>query len=115
MHHLKHISISSCRVGAWRLLDLLKDLQLPISLLVNSEIYNHCPELPAAYCKQLTEAGLACEIVGHGCSNAEKQVVMTSTLCIQLCDTLSPHQAEKHSPLLCFTTKHVVNENVLYG
>lgn len=43
---------------------------MPVSLLVNSEIYNHCPELPAEYCKQLRH----CEIVGHGQSNACKQV-----------------------------------------
>ena len=63
-----------CRVGAFRLLDLLKELKFPVSLLVNSEIYNHCPEVPAAYCQQLADIGRACEIVGHGCSNAERQV-----------------------------------------
>lgn len=60
-----------CRVGAWRLLDLLNEMNLPVSLLVNSEIYNQCPELPAEYCKQLDH----CEVVGHGQSNACKQVL----------------------------------------
>ena len=66
------------RVGAWRLLDLLKETRFPVSLLVNSAIYSHCPELPAAYCDQLAECGKKCEIVGHGCSNAEKQVTLTT-------------------------------------
>lgn len=68
-----------CRVGAFRLLDLLKELKFPVSLLVNSEIYNHCPEVPAAYCQQLADIGRACEIVGHGCSNAERQVMLTTS------------------------------------
>ena len=69
---------NACSVGAWRLLDLLKELKLPVSLLVNSEIYNQCPELPAEYCKQLSR----CEVVGHGQSNACKQVLYAKSSCI---------------------------------
>lgn len=58
------------------MLDVLKDTGFPVSLLINSEVYNHCPELPAAYCEQLRGHGKSCEIVGHGCSNAEKQVTL---------------------------------------
>jgi hypothetical protein len=36
------------RVGVWRLLDLFDRLQLPVSLLLNSEVYDHCPEVVAA-------------------------------------------------------------------
>lgn len=73
------------------MLDLLKETRFPVSLLVNSEIYSHCPELPAAYYNQLAECGRKCEIVGHGCSNAEKQVMLTTTFSVQLdwCTLLS--------------------------
>ena len=37
------------RVGVWRLLDLFTDLELPISVLLNSEVYDHCPEVVAAF------------------------------------------------------------------
>ena len=50
---------------------MLKELGLPVTLLVNSEIYNHCPELPKEYCRQLQQ----CEVVGHGKSNSYKQVL----------------------------------------
>lgn len=66
-----------CSVGAWRLLDVFEELKLPVSLLVNSEIYNHCPELPAEYCKRIKH----CEVIGHGQSNACKQVLEQHTTC----------------------------------
>src|SRR5437899_7513558 len=37
------------RVGVWRLLDLFRELDLPVSLLVNAAIYDHCPEVVAAF------------------------------------------------------------------
>ncbi len=55
------------RVGVWRLLDLFRELELPISLLVNSAIYDHCPEVVAAF----RERGD--EIVAHGRSNSERE------------------------------------------
>ena len=55
------------RVGAWRLLDLFRTLELPVSLLINSELYGACPELVAAY----REAGA--EIASHGRTNSEHQ------------------------------------------
>jgi allantoinase len=55
------------RVGAWRLLDLLADYSFPCLVLVNSEIYNYCPELPEAF----QAAGH--EIVAHGRGNHERQ------------------------------------------
>lgn len=57
-----------CRVGAWRLLDLLKLLDLPCSLLCNSNVAAHAPDLVKAY----LEAGA--ELVGHGLTNSERQV-----------------------------------------
>jgi len=55
------------RVGVWRLLDLFNTLSLPVSLLVNSEIYQHCPQVVSAF-RQRND-----EIVAHGRSNAERQ------------------------------------------
>ena len=36
------------RVGAWRLLELAERYDLPYALLVNTELYDYCPELIAA-------------------------------------------------------------------
>jgi peptidoglycan/xylan/chitin deacetylase (PgdA/CDA1 family) len=55
------------RVGAWRILELCRSLGLPLTVLVNSRIYEFCPELIAAF----REAG--CEIAAHGRTNAERQ------------------------------------------
>jgi hypothetical protein len=37
------------RVGVWRLLELFDALELPVSLLLNSAVYDHCPEVVAAF------------------------------------------------------------------
>ena len=58
------------RVGAWRLLELANDLDFPYALLVNTELYEYCPEMIAAFSKRGNE------IVGHGRTNAERQVDM---------------------------------------
>jgi allantoinase len=55
------------RVGAWRLLALFEQLSLPATILLNSAIYDHCPELVAAF------RARGDEIAGHGYSNAERQ------------------------------------------
>lgn len=55
------------RVGVWRLLAAFDELDLPVSLLVNSEIYDYCPQVVAAF------RARGDEIVGHGRSNAERQ------------------------------------------
>jgi peptidoglycan/xylan/chitin deacetylase (PgdA/CDA1 family) len=55
------------RVGAWRLLDLFQSLQMPVSLLINSELYGACPQLIDAY----RVAGA--EIAAHGRTNSEHQ------------------------------------------
>jgi peptidoglycan/xylan/chitin deacetylase (PgdA/CDA1 family) len=55
------------RVGAWRMLEIFQALAMPVSLLVNSSLYQHCPELLAAY------RAHGAEIVGHGRTNAERQ------------------------------------------
>jgi peptidoglycan/xylan/chitin deacetylase (PgdA/CDA1 family) len=55
------------RVGAWRMLDLFDQLQLPASVLVNSAMYDYAPQLVAAF------RARGDEILGHGRSNAERQ------------------------------------------
>jgi peptidoglycan/xylan/chitin deacetylase (PgdA/CDA1 family) len=55
------------RVGAWRCLDLFDELGLPTGALINTALYDHCPELVAA----LVARGD--ELIGHGHSNAERQ------------------------------------------
>ena len=58
------------RVGVWRLIELLDQLQLPASVLVNTSLYDYCPEVIAAF------RARGDEIVAHGRSNAERQGVL---------------------------------------
>ncbi|MCX7197643.1 MAG: polysaccharide deacetylase family protein [Proteobacteria bacterium] len=58
------------RVGAWRLLEFAEEYGLPYALLINSALYDYCPELVEAY------AARGDEIVGHGRTNAERQSEM---------------------------------------
>jgi allantoinase len=57
------------RVGVFRLADLFGELKMPVSLLVNAEMYWHAPEAVAAF--------PGAEIVGHGRSNSERQGDLT--------------------------------------
>ena len=58
------------RVGAWRLLELAEAYDLPYALLVNTELYDYCPQMVAAFSKR------GDEIVGHGRSNSERQGIL---------------------------------------
>lgn len=55
------------RVGAWRCLELFDSLALPSSTLLNTALYDHCPELVAA------SVARGDELIGHGHSNSERQ------------------------------------------
>ena len=55
------------RVGAWRLLQLLDELKLPATVLLNSTMYDHAPELVAAH------RARGDEMAGHGRTNSERQ------------------------------------------
>ena len=59
------------RVGAWRLLELAQRYELPLAVLINTALYDYCPELVSAF----RERGD--EIVGHGRTNAERQADMS--------------------------------------
>lgn len=58
------------RVGAWRCLDLFDKLAMPTGALINTALYDHCPELVAA----LVSRGD--ELIGHGHTNAHQQGVL---------------------------------------
>ena len=58
------------RVGAWRCLDLFDELNLPTGVILNTALYDHCPELVAAF------AARGNELIGHGHTNAERQAAM---------------------------------------
>ena len=58
------------RVGAWRCLELFDSLGMPAAALINTALYDHCPELIAA-CVARGD-----ELVGHGHSNAERQAAL---------------------------------------
>ena len=53
------------RVGVFRLAELFAELNLPVSLLLNSEMYRHAPQAVAAFADA--------EIIGHGRTNSERQ------------------------------------------
>jgi peptidoglycan/xylan/chitin deacetylase (PgdA/CDA1 family) len=55
------------RVGAWRCLEVFEQLGLPAAALINTALYDHCPELIQAFVDR------GDEIVGHGHTNAERQ------------------------------------------
>lgn len=58
------------RVGGWRLLQLLDALGLPATVLLNSTMYDHAPELVAGH------RARGDEMAGHGRSNSERQSVL---------------------------------------
>lgn len=55
------------RVGAWRMLEMFDELDLPVSVIANSAMYEYAPGVMAAY------RARGDEIVGHGRTNSERQ------------------------------------------
>ena len=55
------------RVGAWRCIELFESLALPAGVLINTALYDHCPDLVAAF------ATRGDELIAHGHTNAERQ------------------------------------------
>ena len=53
------------RVGGWRLIELFEEYDFPMSILLNTACYDHCPELIKAF----NDRGD--EIVAHGHTNSE--------------------------------------------
>jgi allantoinase len=61
------------RVGAWRLLELFRQHRLPLSLLINSELYEVAPQLIAAFRSH------GAEVASHGRTNSEHQAALNET------------------------------------
>jgi peptidoglycan/xylan/chitin deacetylase (PgdA/CDA1 family) len=83
------------RVGAWRLIELADEYRLPYALLLNTALYDYCPELVAAF------RARGDEIVGHGRTNSERQADMTleeERRCISEA-TAAIERHEGHKPL----------------
>jgi allantoinase len=59
------------RVGAWRCLELFDQLALPTGAIINTALYDHCPDLVSAIVKR------GDELIGHGHSNSERQGILT--------------------------------------
>jgi allantoinase len=58
------------RVGIWRMLQLFDGLSLPTTVLLNSSLYDYCPEVVAAFRTR------GDEIAGHGRTNSERQSLL---------------------------------------
>jgi allantoinase len=80
------------RVGAWRLLALLQSLRLPVTVLLNSELYASCPQLVDA-CR-----AMGAEIAAHGRTNSEHQGGLDEAaeraLIAQVTQTLHRHEGQ---------------------
>jgi allantoinase len=81
------------RVGAWRLLELAEAYDLPYALLVNTALYDYCPQMVAAFSRR------GDEIVGHGRTNAERQVDLPleaeRQLIREAADTIERHEGKR--------------------
>jgi allantoinase len=58
------------RVGVWRCLELFETLKLPVGALINTALYDYCPEVVEAFVKR------GDELIGHGHTNSERQSEM---------------------------------------
>lgn len=80
------------RVGAWRLLDLANTYDFPYALLTNTELYDYCPEMIAAF------SARGDEIVAHGRTNAERQADMSfeqeRACIIEATQTIAQHEGK---------------------
>jgi len=79
------------RVGAWRLLQLFDQLELPASVIVNSAMYEYAPQLLTAF-RQRGD-----EFVGHARTNSERQSTLSEAeeqrLIAEATDVLRRHEA----------------------
>jgi peptidoglycan/xylan/chitin deacetylase (PgdA/CDA1 family) len=55
------------RVGVWRCLELFDSLKLPVGALINTALYDYCPEVVEAHVKR------GDELIGHGHTNSDRQ------------------------------------------
>ncbi len=78
------------RVGVWRLLDLFDELELPVGVIANASVYDHCPGSIAAF------RARGDEIIGHGMTNSNQPSEMTeaeeTAMVRTVTDTLARHE-----------------------
>lgn len=55
------------RVGVWRCLELFDKLNLRVGALINTALYEYCPEVVEAHVKR------GDELIGHGHTNSDRQ------------------------------------------
>jgi peptidoglycan/xylan/chitin deacetylase (PgdA/CDA1 family) len=55
------------RVGVWRCLELFEQLRLRVGVLLNTALYDYCPEVIAAFARR------GDELIGHGHTNSLRQ------------------------------------------
>ena len=75
------------RVGVWRCLELFDELKLPAAALINTALYDYCPEVVAACVKR------GDEIVGHGHTNSDRQGELSEADERKLIDPRLPEDA----------------------
>lgn len=61
------------RVGVWRCLDLFETLKVPVGALINTAVYDYCPEVIEAFVRR------GDELIGHGHTNSERQGEMSES------------------------------------
>jgi peptidoglycan/xylan/chitin deacetylase (PgdA/CDA1 family) len=61
------------RVGVWRCLELFTQLGIRVGALVNTSLYDYCPEVVEAFVKR------GDELIGHGHTNSERQGEMSES------------------------------------
>ena len=80
-------------VGAWRLAQVFDELRLPATVLVNSDLYAHCPELVAAF------RARGDEIAAHGRTNSERQSDLDDAgerrLIAEATETIAAHEGRR--------------------
>ena len=80
------------RVGFWRMLELFDDLDLPVAMQVNTEIYDYAPEIMEAV------RARGDEVVGHGRTNAERQSDMSeaeeAAMLKEVYETIARHEGK---------------------
>ena len=58
------------RIGFWRILEMFDEFEIPLAMIINTEVFEHCPQIGAAIMERKDE------IIGHGRTNAERQGTM---------------------------------------
>lgn len=80
------------RVGVWRLVELFETLGLPVAVLANAALYEHCPRVLEPF------RARGDEIVGHGVSNSYRQAELDEAgeraLIAEATETVRTHEGQ---------------------